>query len=861
MFACSAFALLLAAASTLGEQPDPKVKAGAKLRLGSMGTAAAPVVQYTAHNRGNLQLAVANNGTFGTLGGSIPDPFTGEAIPSLVFPKASDIVYLWVSALWIGAVVNRDTLVSVGNEDWYVTQEFRPDVSPFGDFKYKSIDPNSPFYAKDARSEEDIICEYTDTVTDPNVVQMDPDDVPMRPHRPLYVKATQCSMAWSYAYARDFILVDYQVKNIGHEQLKGVYMGIYVDGDVWHVSRNDPSGWNDDIVGFYREHPAPEGCGFIDTINVAYTADNDGDPVGGAWDYRSALGTVGVRVVRTPSRELKYSFNWWIINYGDPAQDFGPRQSGTATDPFRRLGDRLGTPAGDRNRYYVMRHPEFDYDLLYTAVDHVGWEPKPGNADEIARGYDCRYLLSFGPFDISPGEDLPITFAWVAGANFHRRPNDFAQLCDPQHPDQFYNALDFSKLAATSRWASWVYDNPGVDTDGDGFAGKERVCVLDSVLVRVDTVEEDGEIRIIRVFEPTRTETYYYEGDGVPDFRAAGPPPAPRSRLVPENGKLTVRWNGYYSETTRDIFSRIVDFEGYRVYMGRDERLTSLSLLASYDTEDYNRYVYRETSPGTYGWSLDEIPFTVDSLRTLFGDPDFEPLLYTRLNPFNREGKTYAFDKQDYNTSDLGNPVGIHRAYPDAVNPGNDSSKWQEDDLTAEHGRPLPKYYEYEFVIDNLLPTVEYYVAVTCFDFGSPTAGLLALETDPTNNEVIEYPQTPSDTVSKYGLDVYVYPNPYRSDGAYTARGFENRDRTLAEDRARRIHFANLPRVCKIRIFSLDGDLVREIDHNFPTGGPTSQHDTWDLITRNTQAAVSGLYYFVVESPERTQIGKFVIIR
>jgi hypothetical protein len=38
-------------------------------------------------------------------------------------------------------------------------------------------------------------------------------------------------------------------------------------------------------------------------------------------------------------------------------------------------------------------------------------------------------------------------------------------------------------------------------------------------------------------------------------------------------------------------------------------------------------------------------------------------------------------------------------------------------------------------------------------------------------------------------------------------------------------------------------------------------HDSWDFITRNTQDVVSGLYYYVVESAERTQIGKFAIIR
>jgi|GEM_PF-1466393 len=39
------------------------------------------------------------------------------------------------------------------------------------------------------------------------------------------------------------------------------------------------------------------------------------------------------------------------------------------------------------------------------------------------------------------------------------------------------------------------------------------------------------------------------------------------------------------------------------------------------------------------------------------------------------------------------------------------------------------------------------------------------------------------------------------------------------------------------------------------------QRNTQDLMTRNTQLAVSGLYYWVVESEGRSQIGKLTIIK
>jgi hypothetical protein len=42
---------------------------------------------------------------------------------------------------------------------------------------------------------------------------------------------------------------------------------------------------------------------------------------------------------------------------------------------------------------------------------------------------------------------------------------------------------------------------------------------------------------------------------------------------------------------------------------------------------------------------------------------------------------------------------------------------------------------------------------------------------------------------------------------------------------------------------------------------PTSRDHEWDLITRNTQMIVSGLYYWTVEMPDgRVQMGKLVIL-
>ncbi|MEE9441503.1 MAG: hypothetical protein V3V99_02400, partial [candidate division Zixibacteria bacterium] len=70
-----------------------------------------------------------------------------------------------------------------------------------------------------------------------------------------------------------------------------------------------------------------------------------------------------------------------------------------------------------------------------------------------------------------------------------------------------------------------------------------------------------------------------------------------------------------------------------------------------------------------------------------------------------------------------------------------------------------------------------------------------------------------------------------------------------------------LPPICAIRIYTVDGDLVRYIKHFRPDGGPGSQEETWNVISRNTQAIMTGIYIWHVRSDMGDQIGKLVIMK
>jgi hypothetical protein len=627
---------------------------------------------------------------------------------------------------------------------------------------------------------------------------------------------------------------------------------------------------------------------------MAWSADNDGDL--GLLPIPNATST---RIVRTPSDSLEVSFNWWLTAYTNTALDFGPQ----GIDTYRDFTTgALGSPVGDKNKYHVLRNGEIDYDQVRTATIGTldsAWLPPAADMAAIwaLGGGDIQYLLSFGPFEIDPGQSLPITLAFVGGIDFHSNPDNLLNL--PDNPDGWLDNVNFDSLGVASTWADWIYDNPGVDTDSDGYAGEYTICNLgtDSTLdcdTIVDTTATPDTSYVACHWEFDLADTIWRKGDGIPDFRGASPPPSPATftminsqgqrlrglRVEPSTSEVRLIWNGLRSETTRDVFSREFDFEGYRVWLARDERHSSYAVVASYDLEDFNQW---EFSDAKNKFILRQSPFSLDELRCMYGDScgdiNWHPDRYTRSRPLiiqNQPGRTdgtYYFEPQDYNRSTLASDSGIvtspiRKVYPRALKPpvlDADSIRIlfpgdESDQYLTEEG--FLKYYEYEYTLVNMLPTIPYWINVTVFDYGSPKSGLGALETNPTLEPIITYALPSVAEVVKTRPDVYVYPNPYLLDAGYRTDGFEGRDRPdLPEDRTRWIHFANLPPKCTISIYALDGDLVREIIHDIDPFDPLANHDTWDLITRNSQQPVSGLYYWTVEDEDgKIQIGKLALI-
>jgi len=583
-----------------------------------------PKTQKKTHKVGNMWLTVSNFGFFGA-----DDDYT---MPSCEFPAHSGTEYLFWGGLWFGALRDKpgqpdlkDTLFSYGVEGWAADQQYQlwPGREYTDTIIERSIRPGTPHFADStspygkAISEQDFIAACTDTYTDPSLVGPD--------HKPLGLKIIQKSYDWSYSYAQDFILIDYQIVNIGQDTLRNFYMGLYLDADVGASGQANRNKSADDVCGFRRWRAqaqasdtlwpsSPEADSVIfyrgggippehvegqpktqapsDMINVAWIADGSGISGPNNWPTPCVTGT---RVLRSPNPRLKYSFQWWYSSQ-TPANDWGPHDPGNTLDP-------KGTPNLNGEKYRMMSLSKWD-----PAYSFDPDELDPQNGKFAVPG-DTRYLLSFGPVYpgwrdptgqdttkqyFAPGDTVPITIGYCGGESFHK------QIGVPPGPP-YEGYYDFSNLALNASWAYRVYDNPGIDTDGDGYRGTFAVT-----------------------YNGTKADTTWLEGDGIPDFRGPPPPNPPNAKIIPSDNKVTLIWDAFPEDPKQiDPFSRVNDFEGYKVfrsYTTDKQEIGGWTLLGQYDEP---LTTHDTTIAYPYGYDIWPPPPITSDLKAKYTDHDY----------------------------------------------------------------------------------------------------------------------------------------------------------------------------------------------------------------------------------------------
>lgn len=893
-----------------------------------------PNVYNRTHRKTNVWLTVHN---WGYLGNDSPnsttavdDPeYPGTWAPQCEFPGGSDTQYLFMASLWIGALVQEEGFefprVSTGNEGWFNQNEFYPGEGEENGIEERSTRPNEwnrlGDYVShpDAISEQDYLCNYSDTLRDAIWVDNDPVD---GSHFPLGLKVYHHSYSWTYNYAQDFIIIDYEIENIADNYLKNLYVGLYVDADVGRIDET-PYWHDDDVCGFqeYYYFQRPDGTPDSTRINVAYIADNDGRPrdVSSGNDFTSP-GVSGTRVVRAPNPRLYTTFNWWISN-GNADLDFGPAWQ---TDESGGWTNTYGTPVGDERKYFVMSNKEFDYDQVYTddpsyiaanpqllryydparniwVEEEKQWKTVDAtNAQDLANGYDTRYLISWGPlgvfdhtdeagndiFRLNPGERFHMTLAYVCGDNFHDKNN-------PQSSNTVIDATkyNFADLKYNAAWAAWVYDNPMVDTpcfdwgndhdpdvtDDDGSQGDGKYDTGDGWYG-----EDTGSDGLYAILEPGELskEVYYFgihkgtyyaaDSDGSEangrldniedDWVSLIPLPYQEGLFTDEYEKFGTLDLGFMGGNfILDAGDGIPDFQGPPPPQVPiiTNALTENQVILNWGKFPSEDPVYQDPFSRKQDFEGYRIYISNTGLEN-----DFQLVREFDLVDFAYFSLTDSMvTYPDYRTNAPEDTVIDNVTY--YRKPVGSNSGFLDIQITDS---------TYSYTFDNVHSLFPRWYCITAYDFGDPQSGTASLESARSANAVY---LAPSGNPQK---KVMVVPNPYRAYEDYTVTysnglQWENQDDGTPDffpSTDRRLEFINLPSKCLIRIFTVAGDLVAAVPHNIAGddnyGWVSDYSESWDLNSRNLQQVVSGLYFFSVEdyTPEnkgKIETGKFVIIR
>ncbi len=130
-----------------------------------------------------------------------------------------------------------------------------------------------------------------------------------------------------------------------------------------------------------------------------------------------------------------------------------------------------------------------------------------------------------------------------------------------------------------------------------------------------------------------------------------------------------------------------------------------------------------------------------------------------------------------------------------------------------------------------------YFYAVTSVDADGNESGM-------TNRNTTAL--VPARRPSENALNVKVFPNPFRLVSGLPTAGEETS-----------IIFTKLPEICTIRIYTINGELVRKLEHQNPNSG----EEVWNQLTEARQKTAAGIYLWTVESEVGHARGTLVLIK
>jgi hypothetical protein len=842
-------------------------------------------------DKGNIATTVSNWGTIGGL--------SSYGYPSGEWPRGSGHNYLAELKYWMGATkANTDTLLAntdddfepipslvSGSESYRIrlsTDTTRYDYDPSDTVGNSLGHPAGGWRVWNSETQQWDYNQIWDNATQ-SYVPGGPASMQESYYRfddaalgsPLLgLELSQTVYQWNYSYNQDFLFVVLEITNRSDYDYTDFAFGLYCDFDIGGPDGTGENGRLGDLVKMDS------------TQNLAWTYDADGyDP---GWGASVTTGIMGTRYIETPD------------NIGMTAFRTGHWEEVPAKDPARYAfisEHAYDTPLPPGDQYYLQCTSGIDFKkgktirigfALIAGYDEADFRQKAQMAQSV---YSHHFLGPEPPkpshLTVSAGDKLA-RLSWNNAAELSVDPMsnsaDFAgykiyRSADlgatwgklERHPDGSVGP-DYVPLAI---WRADNVEDPIPHTYVDtaltnGFeywytvVGFDRGDTSSGVgILQTAYGKPGGDINAVSVV-PRTDPAGYYEIQKTMQHAFSGAGNESDGRLVADlfnpallTGKdyevgfqetpLATTWcvvNKTSGDTlAKDLTDQTGDVktapivDGIRLLLTNGERWPSrfaqVAFASGTDTTLHLGY--------TYGALGDQFGLP------LGGDIHFRSTYQLRFTTGGSEGYSFwddvtpihlPFEVWNVTTNQQ---VIAEIYHQDQQNPGWDPAK--RDYIVvidypydgSPHFEALPQDYAWFFRLAKADTT---YRAGDVFQIDG------ALLNGAGDRFVFTAPGINTADASASLDQIKAVPNPYIARSSWeTVEG------------ERRMEFIHLPDQATIRIYSLAGDLVQTLQHE---GSGTC---VWNLLTSNGQGIAPGLYYFHVDSPVGTKVGKFAVIK
>ena len=392
----------------------------------------------------NVRLNVTNSGTYGN---AFRGYKNGSGNPSGEYPAGSGVEHLFESGIWFGGLINGATVgvstAAVDAPQGYSTGaagfEFYPEQGDI--LEELSSLRNSPYYSPDAISHQDFIGVYSDVN-----VQVPGTQIQIGGHiDPLFVKVKSRSFNWNYGFSDFFVILDFDIENVGEYTIDSAYFGLWANTVVRNINVT-PAGSGG--AAFYNKG----GNGYLDSLQMAYCYDHSGDE-GFTDSYvgQKFLGAEDKNGFQHPisNPRFKAHYNAWQFN--------------STSDPV------YFQPTNDNTRYQKLTKGLNDqqcWNQNNSSNSNCGSKSYQEQLNDLGNRSD---LVSVGPFlNFEPGDQIKVSYAFI-----------FARKKEDGNPNSDNNAFQRSTFLSNASWAQTAYNgedinfngilDDGEDNNGDGL--------------------------------------------------------------------------------------------------------------------------------------------------------------------------------------------------------------------------------------------------------------------------------------------------------------------------------------------------------------------------------------------------------